>query len=179
MGLWTVYGIVKEHEGQVCITSKPNEGTTVEIAFPVSEKAPEVMEFKKPDRLSDPGSSIRLLIVDDEPVITSGLKNLFNLAKYNAIGFTNGLNALKKFVEDPNAIDIVITDQIMPHISGEELIRELKAIRPGIPVILCSGYSEVLVRKDSGEIQADAYCEKPIQFDEIVAIVEQLAGKEA
>ena len=149
------------------------------MIFPVSKASPEVIEVKQHDKLTKSGGGIRLLIVDDEPVITSGLESLFNLANHQATGFTNGLDALKKFVEDPNAIDIVITDQVMPHISGEELIRELKAIRPDIPIILCSGYSEVFIRKDSAEVQADAYCEKPLQFDVLASLVEQLAGKKA
>ena len=116
------------------------------------------------------------MVVDDEPIITSGLESLLNLSGYQAKGFTSGLEALKHFFEDPDAFDIVITDQAMPEIKGEELIREIKAVRPGIPIILCSGYSEVFHRESAVKLQADAYCEKPNKFEELVELIEQLAG---
>ena len=176
LGLWTVWGIVKEHHGQIEVESQPDKGTSFEIIFPISDASPGRTWTKKPDTLTETSGNIRLLVVDDEPIITSGLESLLNLSGYQAKGFTSGLEALKHFFEDPDAFDIVITDQAMPEIKGEELIREIKAVRPGIPIILCSGYSEVFHRESAVKLQADAYCEKPNKFEELVELIEQLAG---
>ena len=114
--------------------------------------------------------------MDDESVIVDGMVALLNISGFSARGFTNGLEALKVFVESPESFDIVISDQVMPHISGEELIREIKAIRSGIPVIMCSGYSETFQQKDIHKRHADAYCQKPNRFSDLVQLIESLCG---
>ena len=176
LGLWTVYGIVNEHNGKIDVESTPLEGTTVEIVFPASIDSPQPAEVKQIDKLVDASSQIRLLVVDDEPVIAQGLESLLNLHGYQAKGFTNGLEAMREFVADPGAFDIVITDQVMPEISGEKLIQEIKAIRPGIPIILCSGYSEAIQRTGKAAHLADAVCEKPNEFEDLVELIQQLTS---
>lgn len=178
LGLWTVYGIVREHGGQVHVESAENQGTTFEIYFPLSDAEVELETSADAKPAVKKNGSVRLLVIDDEPAIANGLKDLFDLSGYHAIAFTNGLEALKLFVEDPDATDVIITDQVMPHISGEELICEFRAIRPSIPIILCSGYSEHLQRKDFETHQADAYIEKPNQFENLVELVENLVEQE-
>ena len=176
LGLWTVYGLVNEHGGNIDVESTPGKGTTFEIIFPISKVSPESLHVRQPKKFTETSGNLRLLVVDDEPVIAHGLESLLNLSGYQATGFTNGLEALKQFLEDPSAFDIVITDQAMPHISGEKLIHEIKAIRPGIPIILCSGYSEAIHREGLATHQADAFCEKPNEFEDLVELIEQLAG---
>ena len=109
-------------------------------------------------------------------MILNGLVSLLQLEGYQARGFTNGLEALKLFAEDPDAFDIVITDQIMPHINGEELISEIKTIRKEIPIIMCSGYSEVIEKPDLLARHADAFLEKPNQFSQLVDVINKLCS---
>jgi len=98
------------------------------------------------------------------------------MSGYQALGFTNGLEALRLFAEDPEAFDVVITDQIMPHISGEELIREIKTLRKEIPVIMCSGYSEIIEKPDQLARHADAFLEKPSQFSRLADMINNLCS---
>jgi len=119
---------------------------------------------------------LRVLVVDDEPIILDGMVGLLNLSGYRAEGFTNGLQALKLFAEDPEAFDVLITDQVMPQIGGDELVREIKSIRKKIPVIMCSGYSEPQVQDDPRERHANAFCEKPVQFSKLTELIEVLCS---
>jgi len=177
LGLWTVHGIAREHRGQVHVESVENEGTTIEVYFPFckQEKVDEsITEVERP--VANTGGH-RVLVVDDQSAILSGLVSLLNIAGYKAKGFTNGLAALKLFAEDPEAFDVVITDQIMPHISGDELIREIKTIRKEIPIIMCSGYSEVIEKPDLLARHADAFLEKPNQFSQLVDVINNLCSR--
>lgn len=177
LGLWTVYGIAREHRGQVQVESVENEGTTIEVYFPYcNEKVVDnaITEINRP--VSIVGGQ-RVLVVDDEPMILNGLVSLLNISGYEAQGFTNGLEALKLFAEDPDAFDVVITDQIMPHIGGEELITEIKTIRKEIPIIMCSGYSEVIEKPDLLARHADALLEKPNQFSKLVEMINSLCSQ--
>ena len=176
LGLWTVYGITREHEGQVSLDSVENEGTTIEIYFPLCSEEPVENSNPPIDRQLANTGGHRVLVVDDEPVILNGLVSLLNLAGYKAKGFTNGLEALRLFADNPEAFDVVITDQIMPHVSGEELIREIKTIRNEIPVIMCSGYSEVIEKPGLLGRHADAFLEKPNQFSQLVDVIDNLCN---
>ena len=176
LGLWTVFGIVQEHQGQVQVESS-EQGTSIELFFPYCKEPlskPEKQESSNLKAVEKEESNFRILVVDDEEVITEGLEILFQMSGYQPSVFTNSCNALKAFVEAPTEFDLVITDQVMPLMSGEELIREIKKIRDSVPVILCSGYSENFIRKDFENQQADAYCEKPVEFNELLKLVEML-----
>ena len=174
LGLWTVYGIVREHSGQIQVESTENEGTTIEVYLPYHVK--EVGEDDDPvvGKPVQRSGGIRVLVVDDQPVILQGMIGLLNLSGYRAEGFTNGLEALRLFADDPEAFDILITDQVMPHISGDELIREVKSIRGGLPVVMCSGYSKPELLDDFPERNANAFCEKPVLFSELTQLIESL-----
>ena len=178
LGLWTVYGIVREHRGQIHVESAENEGTTIEIYLPFCDQEGEEDSRRDVDKSVPLADGIRVLVVDDEPAILHGLVGLLNLSGYRAQGFTNGLEALRLFAEDPEAFDIVITDQVMPQINGDELIREIKSIRHGIPVIMCSGYSQPQSQQDPLDRHADAFCEKPNQFSQLVELIADLCKQD-
>ena len=93
----------------------------------------------------------KILIVDDEEAILRGLENMLGRMGYRVVATTNGREALKYFRTDPQGIDLVVTDQVMPELTGMELAREIFRLRSDIPIILFTGYSE-----DSGEREAQA-----------------------
>ena len=178
LGLWTVYGIAREHYGQVHVESVENKGTTIEIYFPLSQEE-LVDDSNEPiDRLIVKTDGRRVLVVDDQPAILNGLVSLLDIAGYAAKGFTNGLEALKIFAEDPEAFDVVITDQVMPDISGDELVREIKSIRNDLPVIMCSGYTEFIQNPGVLRRHADAFLEKPYQFSQVFDVINNLCNAE-
>ena len=146
LGLWTVFGLVREHGGQVHVESVERQGTSIEIFFPHDTGTPNTstaLPTARPTVTDGLECGLRLLIVDDEAVITDGLKNMFELSGHLASAFSNSCEALKAFADSPTEFDLVLTDQVMPAMSGEELISEVKKIRPDIPIILCSGLQRV------------------------------------
>ena len=149
LGLSVVYGIVKEHGGYIKVYSELGKGTAFNVYIPLIEKEEDeksagVLEIV-------PTGEERILLVDDEKYIVQlELKMLTGLG-YSVTSFTSSPEALKAFKDDPDAYDLVITDMTMPHMTGDMLAKALVSIRPGIPVIICTGFSE---RMDKNKAEA-------------------------
>lgn len=140
LGLATVHGIIKAHHGHVIVSSAPNAGTTFEVCLP----AAEIFEASPaaPDPENKEGSQERILVVDDEPAIVTLLSRGLEMLGYRVEGFTDSLEALEAFRADPAAFDMVLTDQTMPKMTGIELARRVLELRPEIPIVLATGYSD-------------------------------------
>jgi signal transduction histidine kinase/ActR/RegA family two-component response regulator len=141
LGLAVVHGVIESHGGACHVASRPGEGTIFSVYLPLCP-APAV---ELPARRLVPEKARgteRILIVDDEPDIVDMLSIGLERLGYETVGVSDPLEALAAFEEDPNAWDIVITDEVMPGMRGLELIRKLKAIRPEIRIVLCTGYSD-------------------------------------
>ena len=142
LGLATVYGIVKQSLGYVWVESKPGEGATFRIYFPVATSA-ETAEREHtpatPDRLQ--GTETILFAEDLGPLRALG-EEILTRSGYRVIAAANGAEALEKAREYGRAIDLLVTDVIMPEMGGIELAQKLSAVRPGTAVIFTSGFSE-------------------------------------
>ncbi len=144
LGLSVVHGIISSHGGAITASSEPGKGTTFEVFLPGIEQPGDFQE--KLDGRAVPRGTERVLLVDDEEdLLYAGAKMLRRLG-YEPVVFGSSLEALEAFRAKPDSFDLIITDQSMPHMNGTELAREALRIRPGIPIILCSGFSS-----DSGE----------------------------
>ncbi|MDF1592204.1 MAG: PAS domain S-box protein [Desulfobacterales bacterium] len=168
MGLAVVHGIVKNHGGAVTVDSRLQEGTTFHVFFPIIEAAPEP-EVKKTEPI--PGGTERILFVDDEKAIVDTTATMLGRLGYKVDAKMSSRVALEAFRANPNGFDIVITDQTMPDITGVELTRELLKIRPDIPVILCSGYSETINAENAQAMGVEKFLMKPIVMSEIAEII--------
>jgi len=158
IGLSVVHGIVRSHNGAISVDSKFGKGTTFCILFPVAEEA-AVIETEPADEF--PTGNERILIVDDEEsMVDIGRKRLERLG-YQVEARTNPLEALELFRADPDQFDLVITDMTMPHITGDKLVKEILKIRPDIPTVLCTGFSEKIDEEKAKEIGIRQYIEKP------------------
>lgn len=144
MGLALVYGIVKSYEGEITVSSQPGEGTTFTILLPEFES-----KAGKKETVSAliPTGNERILFIDDEELLVNMTRELLKHLGYEVVAQTSSLEALRIFQTQPENFDLVITDQTMPHLTGMQLSQELRHLRPDIPIIMCSGYSE----KVSGE----------------------------
>jgi PAS domain S-box-containing protein len=160
MGLSVVYGIVKAHEGAIRVESEIDKGTVVMVLFPCSDIAEEVWETQEIETQSMGNESV--LFVDDEVQIVKLNRNILEGLGYTVTATTSSLEALKKFRADPQSFDIVITDMTMPDMTGDRLAKEIKNIRPNIPVIICTGYSEKMSEKEAKEHGINKYLMKPI-----------------
>jgi len=159
MGLAVVHGIVKGHNSIIEAESELEKGTTFNIFFPVVEKE-AVVETETHETL--PTGDERILFIDDEAAIVKlGHQRLERLG-YKVEAMTNPIAALDLFRLQPDKFDLVITDLTMPKMTGDKLIKEFLNIRPDIPVILCTGFSEKIDEKIAKEIGAADYLEKPL-----------------
>lgn len=169
MGLSVVHGIIKNHDGFIWVTSVPGKGTRVDIYLP------KVMDttHEKPEvpMAPEPKGAETLLIIDDEEALVTMNKLILEKAGYHVVTSTDPFRALDLFSSDPERFDLIITDMTMPGLSGEQLIRKIQAIKPAIPVILCTGFSEKISEERSREIGISHYVEKPIDKNQLVSLV--------
>ncbi|MBC8391947.1 MAG: response regulator, partial [Deltaproteobacteria bacterium] len=175
MGLSVVHGIVKGHGGSIKVQSEPGVGTTFEIFLPAIQKeaAPEI------GIVADlPTGTERILFVDDEASLVSLNHQRLERLGYEVKSTQDPLEAMKLFRSDPDLFDLVITDMTMPRMTGDELAQEILKVRPNLPVILCTGYSEKISESSAKEIGIRKYIEKPVDIQKLaITVREVLDGK--
>lgn len=149
LGLPVVHGIMQSHEGTVTAYSHPGEGTTFHLYFPACESRIPPVEQPPPKPL--PGSGERILLVDDEEALVKLGKKILERLGYAVDGQTKPAEALAAIEADPRKYDLVITDQMMPGMTGANLAEKVHQLRPELPVILNTGYTAAL---HSDQLQA-------------------------
>ena len=171
MGLSVVHGIVKSHGGGILVKSTLGEGTVFEIYFPALEMMVE--EEKKPDEEIKGGSESILFVDDEESIVNLNQQRLERLG-YKVIPKTDPLEALEFFRANPDQIDLIISDMTMPHMTGDKLAQEILNIRPDMPIILCTGYSEKMSEDRAQEIGIRKYIEKPIEKETLARSIREV-----
>jgi CheY-like chemotaxis protein/anti-sigma regulatory factor (Ser/Thr protein kinase) len=174
MGLAVVHGIVESLGGIVRVESKLGKGTTFNIFLPAVEKQPQTMAATDEGPNLLPKGSERVLVVDDEVLIISGLKERLERLGYVVEGFAAPLEALEAFKRQPDKFDMLITDMAMPILTGEMLIAKVKQVRADLPVILCTGFSERIDEKKPEDLGASKIMLKPIDRRELALSVRQV-----
>jgi len=159
LGLSVVHGIVKNHEGSIAVESTLGEGTAFSIYLPAYIGEVESVVEKKETL---PTGSERILFVDDEELIVGIGCQLLERLGYRVEGRTNPMEALSLFLQDPHHFDVVITDMTMPYMNGDRLAQEILSVRPDMPVILCTGYSQKIDAFSASQIGIKYYIEKPL-----------------
>jgi CheY-like chemotaxis protein len=174
LGLSIVDGIVKTHQGMVKVDSKLGEGTTVHIYLPLVKE--EALSFINNQGFS-PEKSIQsknILVVDDEIFITRIFQAQLEDLGHVVHSFNSPERAFSYFKEHSALIDLVITDHAMPKITGSELIKMIKSIDSAKPVILCTGYTDLLKLSDEKGSSYHAVLKKPVTLEEIVRELDKL-----
>jgi CheY-like chemotaxis protein len=159
LGLAMVYGIVKSHQGEVRVKSEPGVGTTFEIYFPSLGRPAGIRQEFDGVPIFDAGGSECVLIVDDEPDVLSYIKETLDSHGYRTFATDNPVYAQELFPEMSDEIDLVITDMVMPLLSGVELSRQFKTLKRHIKVIGITGFSEGTIAGKAGDL--DALIQKP------------------
>jgi len=179
MGLSVVHGIVKNRGGTIRVESKPEKGTAFEILIPriADDGFLGVQEVKMVSAL--PGGSERILLIDDEKYLLETVSQMLKQLGYKVDARSDVLGALNVFRQTPDKYDLVITDQTMPIMTGYNLAKELMRIRPGIPVILCTGFSETVSKEEAEAIGIRKYVMKPIVSAEAARIIRQVLDENA
>ena len=168
LGLAVVHGIVKRHEGSVSVRSEPGKGTVFKILFPriVAGQEPANGESS-----SFAGGTERILFVDDEEQLVELGERIFSSLHYRVTTSLNSLEAVELFRRQPDAFDLVITDYTMPHMTGLDLTRAILRIRPEIPVVLCTGYSEMVTEEMAKKAGIRAFVMKPLSRRNLAEVI--------
>ncbi len=171
MGLAVVHGIVSAHNGYIFVDSTPDKGTTIGMAFPAVDEKPED-EKESVDTLFR--GSEKILISDDEKSITILLTKLFERLGYSVTAGTDPLEILSTFEKDPDGFDLLLTDMSMPKMTGYDLARKVKMLRPDMPVILCTGYSDIVDEKKALESGIAKFIMKPLALYNVAETVRKV-----
>jgi len=161
LGLSVTHGIVKKLGGYIYVDSEPDKGTSIKIYFPKLNTDNDISEFQT-DKDVPVGNNERILVIDDEESILDLMKIMLEGLDYNVVTQINSMKAIKLFQENPYDFDLVITDMTMPHMTGLELVKQLLAIRPKMPTILCTGFSETAYEEKFGGLGIRVFLMKPV-----------------
>jgi CheY-like chemotaxis protein len=171
LGLAVVHGLVKSFAGHVSVYSEENRGTRFCVYLPISETDP-ADESTGVTALCPVGSE-KILIVDDENVIVSMEKQMLECLGYQVSAFSSAAEAWQAFLDTPHQFDLVITDMTMPVMNGLDFARKIKATRPDIPIILCTGFS-VLINHDKAKgLGICKYLSKPASKHDLAKAVRE------
>jgi CheY-like chemotaxis protein len=181
MGLSAVYGTMKSHGGAINVTSKPGEGTTFKLYFPFIKLenrliSKESEDFESETIRSDIAASYHILIIDDEKSVAAITSEHLKNAGYKVTVFNDSLAALSFFKEHYHEISLVILDMMMPQLDGSAVYHSLSSIKPGIKVILVSGYSingAVRALLNDG---AQMFVQKPFYKSRLLKAVNKVLG---
>jgi two-component system cell cycle sensor histidine kinase/response regulator CckA len=175
LGLAAVLGIVRGHRGAIKVYSELGRGTTFKVLFPASQRA-ETREAVSPIRGIYEGKGTVLLVDDDESVRAVGRKMLERIG-FSVVTAADGSEAIARFRERADDIICAIVDLTMPHVDGAETFRELRRMRPGVRVILSSGYNEQDVTQRFVGKGLAGFIQKPYQLSTLVSVLKEVLEK--
>lgn len=173
LGLSVVHGIVQSYGGHISVYSVPGQGTTFHVYLPrlAEESVAGEMGEGRPEPL--PRGTGRLLVVDDEEEIGRLLHLLLQNLGYEVEVCTQSAEALARFAKEPQSFDLLITDMTMPNMTGFELASRVLALRPGMPIVLCTGFSEIVTREKALALGIREFLMKPVTLKELAHVVQK------
>ena len=162
----------KGHRGHISVYSEAGKGTSFLIYLPMLEEKGEVVSEELPEELR--GGDERILIVDDEPQVAEMQARLLASLGYQVTHHSQPLQAMERFRDAPQDFDLIITDMTMPKMHGADLAREVMRIRPDMPVILCTGFSELVNEDKARALGIKAFAMKPLARKSIAALIRRV-----
>jgi signal transduction histidine kinase len=169
MGLALVHGIVKNHDGWITVYSEPGKGTSCQIYLPQFVATP--CQPREDIDGEIPMGTEKILLVEDEALVARMQGRLLESLGYTVTLETDPLRALQLFSAAPDSYDLVLTDMTMPRMNGASLIQNILNIRPEIPVILCTGFSEMVNEAKARALGVKAFVMKPLARKSIAKLV--------
>ena len=175
MGLSIAHGIVKSCGGFITCRSEIGEGSVFEINLPAlaEQIVTETKEFE-----FVPVGTERILYIDDEEIIATMGQNMLERLGYKVTAQSSSIVALSTFQNQPDAFDLVVTDQTMPGMTGVDLARRMLQIRPDMPIILCTGYSSQISEGKAKSCGIKGFAMKPLARKDIAALIRKVLDEE-
>ena len=169
LGLSVVLGIVKSLHGEITVYSELEQGTSIHIYLPAIESEPQQARGATDTIL--PCGHERILVLDDEEIIVDMERQMLASLGYQVTVFADSEEALATFHSDPESFDLIITDMTMPKITGADLAKEILLIRPELPIIMCTGFSELISEDKAKAIGIREFIMKPILKKDLAILV--------
>lgn len=175
LGLATVYGIVQNHGGSAFIYSEPGKGTSVKIHLPASDLDPESIRTSSDAVIPVVGGQGEtVIVVEDEKAVRAMVVRALKSNGYKVVDFSRGLDAVEFLKADPGEIALLLSDVIMPEMQGSELAREAGRLRPDLPVLFMSGYSELMLERVDPTQAGVNLIEKPFSVNDLLREVRRV-----
>lgn len=174
LGLTMVSRLMVEHGGDVRLESEPGRGTTVECLFPAVEGRPEREEEAAAALTTPRGGGQRVLYVDDEPDLAKVGRRRLESMGYDVVAETDPRSALELFRRAPEDFDVVVTDYAMPGMTGLSLADRLREVRPGLPIVVLTGYLDALSPERFRAAGVSVVLNKPVTMSELARTVHEL-----
>ena len=177
LGLAAALGIIRGHRGVINVESKPGEGTRFEVFFPCNEVHTQTPSSRQTARESEcqPERGL-ILFVDDEEEVRNVCVQILENSGYDVISASDGLEAVAEFRDNPDEIILVFMDMLMPNMNGIDAFRKIREIRPGIRVIMCSGYTEQAVMNDFIDDCPAGFIQKPFRSRDLIQKLHDVLG---
>jgi PAS domain S-box-containing protein len=169
LGLSVAYGIMERHRGSIRVTSAPGRGTSIRLRFQAAPHPAAPAPVERPSISRPPR---RLLVIDDETAVRETLVDLLRTAGHQVVDAAGGAAGVASL--DGRPFDLVLTDLGMPEVTGWDVARAVKASRPEIPVVLMTGWGELVAGEQSDKAQVDRILGKPVRLEDLLGVIQEL-----
>jgi PAS domain S-box-containing protein len=177
LGLSIVFGIIQQHNGFIDVYSEPGIGTTFRILLPLIKSAVTEKHAREEEVIKNGVGTI--LVVDDDASIRALAEKALSMFGYTVITAVDGNDALVKFKENKDRIDLAILDIIMPEMNGKDAFNEMRKIDPALKAVFISGYTSDIIRKRGLFEQGLEFVAKPLNLKQLLTKVHDVLGEEA